>query len=94
MLGFTKGEVAYILLGELVVLILVALPIGGLFGYGLTWYLSAAMETKLFRIPFVLENSTFGIGAMIMLASTVLSLVAVARRVHRLDLVAVLKARE
>lgn len=93
-LGFTKGEVAYILLGELIILVLLALPVGGLFGYGLTWYLSTAMETKLFRIPFVLENSTFGIGAAIMIVSTVLSLVAVARRVHRLDLVAVLKARE
>jgi putative ABC transport system permease protein len=52
------------------------------------------METKLFRIPFALENSTFGIGALIMLVSTVLSLFAVARRIYRLDLVAVLKARE
>ena len=52
------------------------------------------METKLFRIPFVVENSTYGIGAMIMLASTVLSLAAVAWRIHRLDLIAVLKARE
>jgi putative ABC transport system permease protein len=93
-LGFTKGEVAYILLGELAILILVALPIAGVFGYALTWYLSSAMETKLFRIPFELENSTFGMGALIMIASTVLSLVAVARRVFKLDLIAVLKARE
>ena len=93
-LGFTKGEAAYILLGELAVLILLALPVAGVFGYVLTWYLSSAMETKLFRIPFVLESSTFGVGASIMIASTVLSLVAVARRIYRLDLVAVLKARE
>jgi putative ABC transport system permease protein len=93
-LGFTKGEVAYILLGELAILILVALPVAGVFGYVLTWYLSSAMETKLFRIPFALENSTFGVGALIMIASTALSLVAVARRVFRLDLIAVLKARE
>jgi putative ABC transport system permease protein len=93
-LGFTKGEAAYILLGELAVLILLALPIAGGFGYALTWYLSSAMETKLFRIPFVLENSTFGVGAVIMLVSTAVSLLAVARRINRLDLIAVLKARE
>jgi putative ABC transport system permease protein len=93
-LGFTKAEVAYILLGELAILILLALPLAGVFGYMLTWYLSSAMETKLFRVPFALENSTFGVGALIMLASTVLSLVAVARRVFKLDLIAVLKARE
>ena len=93
-LGFTKGEAAYILLGELAILILFALPVAGVFGYVLTWYLSSAMETKLFRVPFALQNSTFGLGAIVMLASTVLSLLGVARRVFRLDLIAVLKARE
>ena len=93
-LGFTKAEVAYILLGELTLFVLAALPVGGLLGYGLTWILSSAMETKLFRIPFVIERSTFGLAALILLASASLSLIAVARRVNRLDLIAALKAPE
>ncbi|HEX7129636.1 MAG TPA: ABC transporter permease [Rhodanobacteraceae bacterium] len=93
-LGFTKGEVAYVLLGELAVLALVALPIGCVLGNGLARLMRDAMETKLFRIPFVLQPSTYGIAAGIVLASAVLSAAAVAWRIHRLDMIAVLKTRE
>jgi putative ABC transport system permease protein len=93
-LGFTKGEVAYVLLGELAVLALVALPIGCVLGNGLARLMRDAMETKLFRIPFVLQPSTDGIAAGIVLASAVLSAAAVAWRIHRLDMIAVLKTRE
>jgi putative ABC transport system permease protein len=93
-LGFTKGEVAYILLGELAVFVVAALPFGGGFGYGLAWVLSSAMETKLFRIPFIVERATFGTAALILLGSAALSLIAVARRVSHLDLLAALKAPE
>jgi putative ABC transport system permease protein len=93
-LGFTKGEVAYILLGELAAFVVAALPFGGGFGYGLAWVLSSAMETKLFRIPFIVERATFGTAALILLGSAALSLIAVARRVSHLDLLAALKAPE
>jgi putative ABC transport system permease protein len=93
-LGFTTGEVQYILLGELVLFVLVALPFAGVFGYGLVGVLSSAMETKLFRIPFVVERSTYGTAALVVVASAALSLAAVAVRVRRLDLLAALKAPE
>jgi putative ABC transport system permease protein len=93
-LGFTKAEVAYILLGELAVLTIAALPFAALFGYGLTRFMSSAMETKLFRIPFVVEASTYGTAALIVLGSAAISLTAVAHRISRLDLLAALKAPE
>jgi putative ABC transport system permease protein len=93
-IGFTQGEVSYILLGELALLVLAALPAGCVLGYGLAWFMSAAMETKLFRIPFVISPSTFGIAMTVALASAVASGIAVYRRIGRLDLVAVLKTRE
>jgi putative ABC transport system permease protein len=93
-LGFTKSEIGYILIGELVILILMALPLGGLFGYGLAAILSSAMETKLYRIPFIIERSTYGTAALVLVGSAALSLVAVARRIGRLDLLAALKAPE
>ncbi|HEX6612395.1 MAG TPA: ABC transporter permease [Rhodanobacteraceae bacterium] len=93
-LGFTKGEVAYVLLGELAVLVLVALPVGCVLGNGLARLMRDAMETKLFRIPFVVQPSTYGIAAGIVLASAVVSAAAVAWRIHRLDMIAVLKTRE
>lgn len=93
-LGFTRGEVIYILLGELALLVVAALPIGCLLGYWLGWFMSAAMETKLFRVPFVVLPSTFGIAMSITLISAALSAAAVAWRISRLDLIAVLKTRE
>lgn len=93
-LGFTKGEVAYILLGELAIFVLLALPLGGVFGYGLAWLISSEMETKLFRIPFIIDRSTYGTAALILIASASLSLIAVGRRLARLDLLAAMKAPE
>jgi putative ABC transport system permease protein len=93
-LGFTHGEVAYILLGELALLVLVALPIGGVLGYGLGWLMSHAMETKLFRVPFVVLPATYGIAISVTLVSAAASALAVGWRINRLDLIAVLKTRE
>jgi putative ABC transport system permease protein len=93
-LGFTRSEVSYVLLGELGLLIVVALPIGCGLGRALAWATAGAMETKLFRIPFVMLPSTYGVAMGIALASAAASAAMVAWRIHRLDLIAVLKTRE
>lgn len=93
-LGFTKAEAAYILLGELAILTILSLPVGALFGFGLSAFMSAAMETDLFRIPLYIEPSTFGIAAAIVLVACALSAGAVGMRISRLNLIAVLKTRE
>ncbi|HEX5952405.1 MAG TPA: FtsX-like permease family protein, partial [Rhodanobacteraceae bacterium] len=93
-LGFTRSEVGYVLLGELALLVLVALPIGCGLGRGLAWATARAMETKLFRIPFVMQPSTYGVAMGIVLAAAAASAAMVAWRIHRLDLIAVLKTRE
>jgi len=58
-LGFKRGEVAYILLGELALLILVAIPIGMLFGYGLCAHMAYQFDTELYRIPLVLGINVY-----------------------------------
>jgi putative ABC transport system permease protein len=93
-LGFTKLESGYILLGELVVLVLLALPFGALFGYGLAWITSSRMETKLYRVPFVIQPSTYGTALLVLLVGAALSLMAAAVRVGRIDLLSALKAPE
>jgi putative ABC transport system permease protein len=93
-LGFTRSEVGYVLLGELGLLVLLALPVGCVVGRGLAWVTAHAMETKLFRIPFVMQPSTYGIAMGIALASAAVSAAMVAWRIQRLDLIAVLKTRE
>ncbi len=93
-LGFTKIEAGYILLGELVVLVLLALPFGAIFGYGLSWFMSSRMETKLFRVPFIIQPSTYGTALVILIVSAAISLIAAAIRVGRIDLLSALKAPE
>ncbi len=94
-LGFTRGEVARLLLGELALLTLVAVPVGLAFGYGLAYFvIETAYDTELFRLPLVVSRWTFGFAAAVTLLAAVASGFVVGRRVSQLDMVAVLKSRE
>jgi putative ABC transport system permease protein len=93
-LGFDKIEVSYILLGEIALLVLVALPVGCLIGRGLAWIMTTAFETELYRVPLVIEASTYGASVLFAVAVTVVSSALVRRRLDRLNLIAVLKTRE
>ncbi len=93
-LGFTHGEIAYILLGELALLTLAAIPVGFLVGAGLCGILVVTFESDLYRLPLVLEPYNFAFGALVVVISAIVSGVLVWYRLGRLDLVAVLKTRE
>jgi putative ABC transport system permease protein len=93
-MGFTKIEAGYILIGELAVLVIAALPLGCVLGYGLAGVMSRAMETKLFRVPFIVEPATYGVAMGIALLAASASALLVGWRINRLDLIAVLKTRE
>lgn len=93
-LGFSRTEVSYILLGEVALLTLFSLPIGCLVGRGLALVMANAFETELFRVPLVIEASTYGFAVLVVLVVTLISAMLVRRRVDRLDLIAVLKTRE
>lgn len=93
-LGFTRGEVAYILLGELLLLTLFAMPLGFLLGAGLCWSMTWAMATDLFRIPLILTPATYATAAAVVLLATLLSGLIVGRSLARLDMVSALKAAE
>jgi putative ABC transport system permease protein len=93
-MGFTRGEISSILLGELGVLTVVAVGLGLVLGYGFAWLAARALATELFRIPLVIHPSTYAFAASVVLAAAVLSGLIVRRRLDHLDLVAVLKSRE
>lgn len=93
-LGFTRFEISYILLGELAALTCIALPLGCGLGYGLCWIMSTAFETELYRIPLHVDRATFGYAAGIVLIAVVISGLVVRQRIDALDLIAVLKTRE
>ncbi|MFN9264961.1 MAG: ABC transporter permease [Acidobacteriota bacterium] len=93
-LGYTRGEVSYILLGELTLVVFVAIPVGLGMGYGLVWFLMHSLQTELFRIPLVIRPSTYALAALVILVATAGSALLVGRKINHLDLVEVLKARE
>ncbi|WP_273145811.1 ABC transporter permease [Oceanicaulis alexandrii] len=93
-LGFTKGAVSYILLAESAILTLVALPISLVAGAALAWGMAKAMSSDFFRLPFVIEPSTYGYTTCVLIVIALISGLIVRQRINRLDLIAVLKTRE
>ena len=93
-LGFTRGEIAYILLGELALLTLAAIPVGFVVGVGLVGILVLAFESELYRLPLILTPENYAMGASVVVVSALLSGLLLWLRLGRLDLVAVLKTRE
>jgi len=91
-LGFTRGEIAYILLGEL--LTLAAIPVGFVVGIGLVGILVVAFQSELYRLPLMLTPENYAMGASVVVVSALLSGLLLWLRLGRLDLVAVLKTRE
>lgn len=93
-LGFTQGEVAYILLGELAVLALLAIPVGYLLGVGLVEILVQAFRNDLYRLPLILNPSNYAMGASVVVTSALISGLLIWYRLGKLDLIGVLKTRE
>lgn len=93
-LGFTRAEIAYILLGELGSLTLAAIPVGFLVGIGLCGVLVVSFNSELYRLPLVLTPYNYAMAASVVLASALVSGLLAWRTLGKLDLVAVLKTRE
>jgi putative ABC transport system permease protein len=93
-LGFTRAEAAYIMLGELALLTLAAIPVGLLIGALASVGLGKLLETDLYQLPVIISRGTYGLAAVVVLVAALLSALIVRQRVHRLDLIAVLKTRE
>lgn len=93
-IGFTRGEVSAILLGELGVLTLLAVPLGLALGYGFAAVMVADLDTEMYRIPLVIAPRSYAFAVLIVLAASVISGLFVRRRLDRLDLIQVLKSNE
>ncbi len=93
-LGFTKAEVGYILLGETALLAILAQPLGWLLGAGLAAAMVSGFESDLYSIPLVLNRDTFTWASCVVLAAAGASALLVLRRLGGLDLIEVMKTRE
>jgi len=93
-LGMTKDEISVILLGEQALLTAIGVPIGFLFGSGLSALMPGAYESDIFRMPFVLTAANFIFAFIIIIMVAFASGLIIKERLHHLDLIAVLKTRE
>lgn len=93
-IGFTRGEASFVLLGELAVVTLLALPLGAAAGYWLTAAIARGFSTEMFQIPVVYTPETNGTAGLAVLFASVVSGLLVKRDIDRLDLVESLKTRE
>lgn len=93
-LGFTRGEISYILLGELSALTIAAVPLGFIIGRAMCDYIAESMKTEIIRVPLILEPDTYAFAALVVLASACISGLIVRRKLDHLDLIAVLKTKE
>ena len=93
-LGFTRGEISLILLGELALLTLASLPCGILLGYGLAALIVQSIQSEVYRFPLYVTRQAVAWSCLGIITAAVISALIVRRRLDTLDLVAVLKVRE
>jgi len=93
-LGFTRSEVSFILMGELIFLTIVAIPIGFMIGYALAGLIVSSFSSDMFTLPLHVSRGTYGYAGIVAFTASTASALLVSRRVNRLDLVAVMKTRE
>jgi putative ABC transport system permease protein len=93
-LGFTRAEISMILLGELALLTLLALPVGGVLGYALASALAQTVQSEVYRFPLFISRQAVAWSFLGIIAAAAISGLLVRRRLDTLDLIAVLKIRE
>lgn len=93
-LGYHRIEVAVVLIGEIALLVAIAVPFGLVAGYWLAQIMITMFSSDLFRLPFAPSNATYAYSVIVVLAAAIATALVVSRRVVKLDMVRVLKARD
>ncbi|MBX3747192.1 MAG: FtsX-like permease family protein [Verrucomicrobiae bacterium] len=93
-IGFSRREVGAVLLTELTLLALLAVPLGLLLGTGFATAILGMVNTETVRLPTVLTPRNYAFAVLVVTVASTLCALLVLRRVRQLDLVATLKAPE
>jgi putative ABC transport system permease protein len=93
-LGFTQGEVASILLGEMAIAVGAGVPLGLMLGRALAGLSIRGVAADEFRLPLVVTPGTYLLAALVVVGASLVSALQMRRLIDRLDLVEVLKTRE
>lgn len=93
-LGFRRREISAVLLGELAIQVVLAIPIGMVIGKSMAEGMMATVDPEMYRFPVTISTRTYAFAAMVTVAAALLSALLVRRKLDKLDLIGVLKTRE
>ena len=93
-LGYGFGQTAFLLVGEQLILTLLAIPVGFALGYALNFALQPLYELEYYRVPIVTSARTYLFAGAFTLLAASTSAMLLALRLRSLDLVEALKAGE
>ncbi|MCC5015065.1 MULTISPECIES: ABC transporter permease [unclassified Legionella] len=93
-LGFTQGEVSTLLILNHLFEMVLAIPLGLITGYLLSWSILQLMQTDWFKIPFVIELKTYIISIMVIFFASLISFYIIQRKASHLNLTSVLKVTD
>lgn len=93
-IGFSRREVAGVLVGELALLTVIALPFGLVIGSGLASAIIQTVNNEFVRLPLILTPANYAFAVLVVAVASVVSALLACRRLNQLDLVGVLKARD
>ena len=93
-IGFSQREVGGVLITELVILAMVAVPFGLLLGTGFAKAILGAVNTETVRLPLVLTASNYAFAVAVVTVASTISALVVLRKLNQLNLVGALKAPE
>jgi len=83
-----------VLVSELAILTLLALPFGLVIGSGFAGVIIQAVNTEFVRLPVILATGNYALAALVVLLAAGISALFASRRLNQLDLVGALKARD
>jgi putative ABC transport system permease protein len=93
-MGFTRAEVGFVLVGEMMLLTLLAIPLGWLLGNWFAAGVVAAVSTDVVQLPYVISRRTYAAAAAAVFLASLSAALLVRRRLDRVDLNTALKARQ
>ena len=93
-IGFSQREVGGVLVTELVILAVIAVPLGLLLGTGFAKGILHMVNTETVRVPLVLTAGNYAFAVLVVTVASALSALVVLRKLRHLNLVGVLKAPE
>jgi putative ABC transport system permease protein len=94
LIGYSRAAAWYVVIGDVVLLTLAAIPLGCVVGYGFSFMLTEGASNEIFRVPLWFERWSLGLATLVVLGALSISALFVGRAIKQLDLVSAMKTMD